>query len=140
MFFVFQIETIVNPFKSGMRTIKNMPDTLVGGKLDVIYRFDLFLFPKKKRVIFYLQVWQNFYWAKVRPKKPGSWMLLPYIWRFAFITTNNIFLCDFVFLYSMILLYIQGVHCCQTLFLDRWKYLLPLNIINICWIIVFVIK
>lgn len=28
----FQIETIVNPFKSGMRTIKNMPDTLVGGK------------------------------------------------------------------------------------------------------------
>lgn len=28
----FQIETIVNPFKSGMRTIKNMPDSLVGGK------------------------------------------------------------------------------------------------------------
>lgn len=26
-----QIETIVNPIKSGMRTIKNMPDTLVGG-------------------------------------------------------------------------------------------------------------
>lgn len=25
------IETIVNPFKSGMRTIKNMPDNLVGG-------------------------------------------------------------------------------------------------------------
>lgn len=28
----FQIETIVNPFKTGMRTIINMPDTLVGGK------------------------------------------------------------------------------------------------------------
>lgn len=27
----FQIETLVNPIKSGMRTIKNMPDTLVGG-------------------------------------------------------------------------------------------------------------
>lgn len=32
VFFFIQIETIVNPFKSGMRTIKNMPDTLVGGK------------------------------------------------------------------------------------------------------------
>lgn len=28
----FQIETIVNPLRSGMRTIKNMPDTLVGGR------------------------------------------------------------------------------------------------------------
>lgn len=31
IFFRFQIETIVNPFKTGMRTIINMPDTLVGG-------------------------------------------------------------------------------------------------------------
>lgn len=30
-FATLQIETIVNPIKSGMRTIKNMPDTLVGG-------------------------------------------------------------------------------------------------------------
>lgn len=29
--FHLQIETLVNPIKSGMRTIKNMPDTLVGG-------------------------------------------------------------------------------------------------------------
>lgn len=27
------IETIVNPFKSGIRTIRNMPDNLVGGKI-----------------------------------------------------------------------------------------------------------
>ncbi|XP_055308678.1 sorting nexin-13 isoform X2 [Sitodiplosis mosellana] len=30
------IETIVNPFKSGMRTIKNMPDTLVGGMARIL--------------------------------------------------------------------------------------------------------
>lgn len=38
--FAFQIETIVNPFKSGMRTIKNMPDTLVGGTF--VYHFKIY--------------------------------------------------------------------------------------------------
>lgn len=42
-------------------------------------------------MIFNSKAWQKFYWAKVRLKKPGSWMLLPSIWRFVSIPTNIVF-------------------------------------------------
>lgn len=57
--FPFQIETIVNPFKSGMRTIKNMPDTLVGGKLDLILNI-CSIFILDKMCNFYFRHGKNF--------------------------------------------------------------------------------
>lgn len=57
--FLFQIETIVNPFKSGMRTIKNMPDTLVGGKVDLILNI-CSIFILDKMCNFYFRHGKNF--------------------------------------------------------------------------------
>lgn len=79
MYFEFQIETIVNPFKSGMRTIKNMPDTLVGGKIDFenfFNSFDLFLIKKRCYlfliIFFLLKAWHEYFWVEVPSKRQLS--------------------------------------------------------------------